>query len=257
MALYRTEGVILRNQLLGEADRIVTIYTRERGKVRAVARGARRPRNRFVGSSQPFTLADFLIFDNKGLDNISQIEIKESFAELRDDLGLMARASYLAELLCQVMEEEEANPEIYRLLVACYYLLLEAKNSPSVDPDSVLCLYEAQLLKFLGYAPLLDGCMGCHAPLDARAYTFYTSLGGVLCDACRDKGTRPESPGIKVSKGTIETLKYLLNCDPGKLRNFRMSRSTKVELQQVLRSHIDFRLEVPLKSRNFLEHFLG
>ena len=115
MALYRTEAVVLRTRNLGEADKILTLFSDKRGKIRAVARGSRRPRNHLMGVSQPFTYGSFLIFKGKNLDSVSQGSIIDAQVYLREDLLKMAHASYI-ELVDRLTEEYDPNQafEAYR-----------------------------------------------------------------------------------------------------------------------------------------------
>ena len=115
MGLYHCEGIVLRTRLFGEADRIVTLLTKEKGKIEAVARGVRRPRNRLVGVTQQFSYLRGLIFTGKDLDQLSQAELIKSFAPLRDDLLKMAYATWWAELLDTFLPVAEVNTEIFLL----------------------------------------------------------------------------------------------------------------------------------------------
>ena len=109
---------MIRSRNLGEADRLLTLYSYQRGKVRAVARGARRPRNRLRAGAEPFTHGDYLLFSNKGLDNISQCEIIGSFRAIREDLIKTAIGAYILELLDALTEEEEPVGDLFPFLLA-------------------------------------------------------------------------------------------------------------------------------------------
>ncbi|HHV62027.1 MAG TPA: DNA repair protein RecO [Firmicutes bacterium] len=245
MSLYKTEGIVLRNRDLGEADRIVTVYTRERGKVRAVAKGARRPRSRFVGSTLVFTYADFLIFKGKGLDNISQVSIIEPFSRLRSDLVSMAYASYMAELVDISTEEDEKNDSIFLLLLTAFQVLPELP-----DPEMLRFAFEARLMTYLGYKPVLDRCATCGGNPEAAELAFDAATGGVLCLECA--GAQGDG-AIKVSRGTVELLKRILNHDLRRIGQLKASVEVRRQLDAILKSHIDYHLDRSLKSREFLE----
>lgn len=114
MALYRTDAIVLGHRNLGEADKILTIFSPEKGKIHAVARGVRRPRNPILAGSQLFTYSNFLIMEGRNLDNISQCEIKESFYKIRQNLEYMAYGLYFAELLRVSTPMEDKNRELFR-----------------------------------------------------------------------------------------------------------------------------------------------
>src|SRR5690554_1929461 len=113
MNLYRTDGIVLRTRPLGEADKILTLLTRDRGKIEVVARGARRPRNRLAAAAQPFSYLKVLIFAGKGLDQLSQAEIIKSFGPIRENLVKMAYASFWSEFLDLLLPLEEENSELF------------------------------------------------------------------------------------------------------------------------------------------------
>src|SRR5690554_5933659 len=128
MNLYRSEGIILRSRPLGEADKILTMLTRDKGKVEVVARGARRPRSRLVGAAQPFSYLKVLFFSGKSLHQLSQAQIIKSFAPLRDDLTHMTYAAYWTELIDTFLPLDEPNQDIFLFLLAGLVVLEKSTN---------------------------------------------------------------------------------------------------------------------------------
>lgn len=114
MALYRTDAIVLGYRNLGEADKILTLFSPDKGKIHAVARGVRRPRNSLLAGSQLFSYCNFFIMEGRSLDNISQCEIKESFYKIRQNLEPMAYGLYFAELLRASTPMEDKNRELFR-----------------------------------------------------------------------------------------------------------------------------------------------
>src|SRR6266545_5086277 len=117
MSLYRERGVVLRTHKLGEADRIITFLTRDRGKVRAVAKGVRKTKSRFGGRLEPPTHVDLLLYEGRELDIVTQAETLDHFGGLRDDYERLSRAVSMLEAADQVALEREANPQLYKMLV--------------------------------------------------------------------------------------------------------------------------------------------
>lgn len=242
MAIYRTEGIVIRTQDLGEADKIVTVYTRDEGKVRAVARGARRPRNRLLGVAQVFTHSDFMFFRNKGLDTLSQAELREPFLALRGDLYKMAYGAYILELVNALTEEGEKNVQVFSLLLATLYLL-----ELSTHYSLLTHAFEIRIMALLGYSPELCNCVSCGKQIAYEKLWFSPSHGGILCGDCTDKGD-----AIKVSVGTVKVLERLLYGELDKLHILKLTDDMSRELDTILRKYIDYRLEKPLKSLEFL-----
>jgi DNA repair protein RecO (recombination protein O) len=190
--LYRTQALILKRMDLGEADRIVTFFTRDVGKVRAVAKGVRRTTSRAAGHLEPFTLSDVLFAVGRELDVISQADTLEAFRTIREDLQLTTHAYYLAELVDLLTEDHFENRAVFDTLVDG----LHALGEKAADVKLVLIIFHLKLLDALGYRPELRECVSCRAVIEPDRNHFSALVGGVLCPACghneataRDLGT--------------------------------------------------------------------
>ena len=189
--LYRTPAVILKRTDLGEADRIVTFFSRDVGKIRAVAKGVRRTTSRSAGHLEPFTLSDVMFAVGRELDVISQADTLEAFREIREDLELTTHAYYLAEVVDLLTEDRLENRDVFDTLVEGLRSLRATH-----DPRMVLIVFHLRLLDALGYRPELRECVSCRTPIEPNRNHFSALLGGVLCPACgpreptaRDIGT--------------------------------------------------------------------
>jgi DNA repair protein RecO (recombination protein O) len=189
--LYRTQAVVLKRMDLGEADRIVTLFSRDEGKIRAVAKGVRRSTSRSAGHLEPFTLSDVLFAAGRELDVISQADTLESFRVLRENLDLTTHAYYLAELVDLLTEDRFENRGVFDALVQGLHELTHWR-----DGRVVLVAFHLRLLEALGYRPELRECVGCRAQIAPDRNHFSAVLGGVLCPGCghsertaRDIGT--------------------------------------------------------------------
>ncbi|NLB73805.1 MAG: DNA repair protein RecO [Firmicutes bacterium] len=244
MALYTTEGIVLKTQNIGEADRICTIYSRGKGKARAVARGARRPRSRFVSSTQMFAYGDFQIFTGKSLDGISQVELKESFPRLHDDLVKLAYASYVAELVSEMTEEGDGDQIVFDMLLAYMRVLSETS-----DPGLVTVAFEIKFATILGYRPRLESCSECGSETLSREVYFNPEAGGIICNRCSQG-----SPGkTRVSWGAVRLLEALLMAEFIKIERIKANPGVRREIERLIRAHLGFRLNRRLKSLEFLE----
>mgnify|MGYP000126760732 CR=1 FL=1 len=246
MALYRVEGIVLKTRELGEADKIVTLYCRDQGKVRAVARGSRRPRNRLSSGTQLFTYGEFLLSEGKNLDAISQAEIRESFRGLREDLARMAYASYVMELTGEMVEAKEPNEPLFLLLLGVLHLLGE--DDPG-NHETIVRFFELKLLTLLGYRPHLRNCVSCSNP---EVSFFSPALGGMVCRRCRE-----QVPGatevVKVAPGTVQAMRKLDESRFHGARAVKPGATINREMEFVTRTYITYLLEKPLKSWAFLD----
>jgi DNA repair protein RecO (recombination protein O) len=247
MPTYTADSLVLRRLNLGENDRILTLYTREHGKLSAVAKGARRATSRLVGATELFTQARVLLATGKSLDIVTQCEIRASFPALRNDLERLARATYLCELLDVFSHERDAaaSAECFDLTVAALTLL--GRDMPYLD--GLIHAYELRLLDLLGYAPVLDRCARCGNPLDRAPFGFSPTLGGTLCHADRNRG----DDAIPLSAAALALLQALASIDPEALATLHPDRKPAAEVDRVLRWFIRTRAERNLKSADFLD----
>jgi len=187
--LYRDEGIVLRTIKLGEADRIVTIFTQGHGKIRAVAKGIRKTTSKFGARLEPTSRVALQCYRGRELDVVTQAETLEANRVLREEYGLLTHAVPMLEAIDQVAQEREPNPSAYRMLTGALHTLAERRN-PMVTPA-----FFWKLLSLEGFHPMLDGCARCATETDIdELVAFDLQEGGTLCRACARGGGRPLSP---------------------------------------------------------------
>ncbi|HET9691688.1 MAG TPA: DNA repair protein RecO [Acidimicrobiales bacterium] len=197
MRTYRDDAVVLRTHKLGEADRIVVLLTKGRGKVRAVAKGVRKTKSRFGGRLEPPGHVALQLYEGRNLDTVTQAESIELFPGIRADLGRMTDAMALLEAVDQVSQEGEATPALHTMLTGALRTL-----DRSASPLLVGAFYW-KLLTLEGVMPVLDGCARCGASADAvELVAFDPAEGGALCRACR-RGPALTSGGLSLIKAVL------------------------------------------------------
>ena len=178
MPLYRDQGVVLRTHRLGEADRIVSLLTEGRGKVRAVAKGVRRTKSKFGARLEPMSHVALQLYEGRGeLDTITQVETIETFRAAREDFDRVTKVGALLEVVDQVSQEGEPNPNLYRMLLGALRSLVSA------DSPLLVAGFYWKLLSQESFHPVLDVCASCGA--DGPLVAFELSEGGALCRSCR------------------------------------------------------------------------
>jgi DNA repair protein RecO (recombination protein O) len=190
MPLYRDDAVVLRTYKLGEADRIVVLFTRGRGKVRAVAKGVRRTRSKFGSRLEPGSLVQLQLYEGRNLDIVTQAERIEPLSTLRSDLDSYGRATILLEAVDQISSDGDPNPALFKLLVGALRELDQSKNA------LVVPAFVAKLLALEGVQPMVDACVVCGSPDDLVVLELHE--GGVLCRNCR-RGGQPISEAARVA----------------------------------------------------------
>ena len=181
MGLSRTTGIVLRKTKLGEADNIVTLVTEDRGKVRAVAKGVRKTKSRFGGRLEPMSHVALLLYEGRNLDVVNQVETIDQFRHIRADLDRLAAATSMLEAVDAVVQEDDHDPQLHRMLLGALRTL-DAQPSQLVVPAFFL-----KLLAHIGFRPVLEMCASCGA--DDPLVSFDPIEGGVLCRSCA-RGTR-------------------------------------------------------------------
>jgi DNA repair protein RecO (recombination protein O) len=246
--LYRTEAIILRHADLGEADRLLTIFTPARGKLRVVAKGARKPASRKSGHVELFTRSTLLIAKARNLDIVSQAETVEVYRALREDLLRSTYAHYIVELLDRFTGDEEEGAELYGLLADTLSRLCEAEN-----PALLARFYELRLLVLAGYQPRLFDCARCGKPLreiesEPPPYGFDCGQGGVLCDECAPRSR----DALPLSLAALKVLRHAVRVEWPAFAALKLRLLVAREVEQVMQRYITYILERNLKSVEFL-----
>jgi DNA repair protein RecO (recombination protein O) len=204
VSLYRDEGVVLRVQKLGEADRIVTVLTRRHGRVRAVAKGVRRTRSKFGATVEPFSHVDLQLYAGRNLDIVVQAESLTAYGETlaRDYSRYTAGTAVLETAERLTAEEREPSLRLF-LLVLGALRTLSPKHGVDRDPSLVLDAFLLRAMSVSGYAPALLDCARCGDPGPHRA--FSVPAGGSVCPACRPPGAASPSPAAVGLMGDLLT----------------------------------------------------
>jgi DNA repair protein RecO (recombination protein O) len=185
--LYRDSGVVLRTIKLGEADRIVTVFTHVHGKVRAVAKGVRKTTSKFGARLEPTSHIALQCYRGRELDVVTQVETIEANRALREGYGLLTHAVPMLEAVDQVAQEREPNPALYRMLTGALRTLA-LQRARVVTPA-----FFWKLLSLEGFHPMLDSCARCGGD-DVALVAFDVDEGGALCAPCARGGGRPMTP---------------------------------------------------------------
>ena len=240
---FRVEAIVLRHINWGEADRILTLFSLEMGKLRALAKGVRKPRSRKAGHLEPFTRASLQLARARDLPIITQAETLDAHMPLREELLMPTYAALVVELLDRFTYEEGENRGLYRLMANTLSRLSAGHN-----PDLVIHFYELRLLDLVGFRPHLFHCANCGREIQAQDQFFSPEHGGVLCPDCGRGilGVRPVS---------MNALKYM--------RHFQRSSYAEAfkavipapiyrEIENLMQDYITYYLERNLNTPSFL-----
>lgn len=243
MRTYAANGIVLRRIDLGEKDRILTIFSKEHGKLGAVAKGARRPGSRLTAACEPFTYSRMLLASGRNLDILSQADIRESFPCVKCDMNRVAYAVYLLELTNHFIENREPNPDLFDSLLSVMYVM-----ESGADPEICARRFELDLLSLLGYEPRFDCCVVCGCRTLPGSIGFSPALGGITCGDCFSK----LSDAMPVQASVCSHIQTLRDAEPRDIGSIRIASPARREIARVLRAHIRYRLEREIKSTDFI-----
>ena len=259
MPIQKTQAIVIRAFALREANKIITFYTPDFGKIKAVAYGVKSPKSKLSGSLELLNHG-MLLFnyrENRDLQNLSGFDLIEGFDGIRADFTRITYGCYLAELVDAIASEGDANPEIFDLLRRTYQFLVDTDDVPLLAR-----VFEIKFLDLAGYAPQLSQCANCGSVVTAAptqktkgvpVMLFSVQNGGMLCGSCQHRDTS----AFSIAPGSCELLKTLRKSELDKVNRIRASTQNHRELKLILSSFIQYHTERSLKSLKFIESVLG
>lgn len=241
---YQTEAIIIKKIKLREADRILTLYTPDFGKIQAVAKGVRRPKSKMAGHLELLTHSLISLARGRNLDTITGSQTINSFLPLKSDLELASCALYATELVDQFTADHIENRPLFELLLETMLHLCQAG-----DKELVLRYFELHLLNEVGYRPQLQQCVSCHTALKPVINSFSPSSGGVLCPDCRQS----QSLAYPLTIDALKVLRLFQNSDYNTTSRLKMNPELSHELKKVMRHNLKYLLEREIKSAAWLD----
>lgn len=240
-----TKGVVIRQTKYSEADKILTIFTKERGKIQAIAKGSRRPKSPLMGSTEVFCYSEFLMYNGKGLYNVNQGQIIDSFYSLREDIYKLSYATFILELIDSSVVEEEANDILFELLIKTLKTLTDMKD----NYRKLLLAFQIKYISFIGFRPQLVDCANCGSEIKSMV-KFDLLEGGVVCDDCFTNDINQ----LNVSRKLINIMKVLLYAKLEDLEELSIPEVEEKKIEEVLIKYITSHIEKKrFKSLEFLK----
>jgi len=240
--LKKCEGIVIRSTDYGESNKVVTIYTREWGKIGVMARGAKKPKSRLSAITQLFTHGYFLVQKGTGMASLQQGEMVTSMRSIREDIFLTAYASFVVELTDKSTEDSKSNPFLFELLYQTLHYINEG-----YDPDILADIFAIKILNVLGLNPVLNQCSVCGST--DGTFAFSIREGGLICHRCLDK----DPYHLKLLPATVRLLRLFYYFDLSRLGNISVKNETKQQLTKVITAYYEEYSGLHLKSKKFLQ----
>lgn len=250
MSILKTQGIVLKEVNYGEADKILTIFTKSRGKINASARGARRPNSRMIASTQLMCYSEMVLYKGREMYTLSNADVIEPFYGVREDIVRFAYASYLLDVTNTVVQEEQPASRILRLLLNSLHIL----SKPGRDPGMVARIFEIRLTLITGFTPIISECTRCGRSMaDEAAYVegagFSYERCGVLCGNCATL----DKNATLILPGTFLSICHVLTSPFEQIFAFSASDKVEAELERIFTKYLQDRFETTFSTLSFLK----
>lgn len=245
---YRAQAIVLGHFEYGEADRILKLFTLEKGKISAIAKGVRKIRSRKAGHLEPFTQVNVFLARGRDLDIITQAEAVNLMMGLRGDLRRMALASYIVEVLDRFTYDEGPNPNLFRLLSHTLSRLEAQANL-----ESVIHYFEIRLLELVGYRPQLFECIDCGEKIQAQDQFFSPLGGGIACPKCG----RMRAEAWPIEQNVLRYLRHLQRSSWAAVKPLEIPEPVHKGLAALFEAYFSYLLERRLNTPEFLRKVQG
>jgi len=245
MPLFKTNAIVTRSLNYGESDKIVTFFSQDFGKIRGIAKGARRSKKRFQNALGLFSHLRLIFFDREGVGLVraESGDILHAFPGIRDNLTKIYYGNYFLELVNEMAGEREANPEAFHLLL---FFLLDLEEGEPLEER--LRMFEIRMLSLFGYQPSLKGCAVCRKDTDdlrgALHVFFSPEKGALVCDQC----SKLLNHLIPLSLGTAKLIEQISQTDLTKIYRLKFTPQALNESRVLLPRFINYQLGKELKS---------
>lgn len=239
-------GMVLNVMPIGDYDKRITLLTRERGKITAFARGARRQNSQLLAATNPFSFGEFEAYEGRSSYTIAKVTIKNYFRELANDFDVAYYGFYFLEFADYYCQENSDEREMLKLL----YQSLRALESPAFDNRLVRAVFELKAMSINGEGPNVFSCMNCWKK--ANLTYFSVPKGGMLCEECGKKET-----GIHMMESTSYAMQFIIASTVEKLYSFSLKEEVLLELQRILKSYMERYLNHEFQSLKIVEQAEG
>lgn len=236
---YKTKGIILKRTNLGEADRILTIFTETHGKIKAIAKGVRKTLSKLAGHLEPFCLVNLGIAEGKNLDVITDATNIKCFIKLRGNLDKTNIAYFIAEMIETMTGENEKHLEIYELLNNTF------EHLNNNNDRLLLSYFELNFLAESGFKPELQKCLVCNKKIISGKNYYHFEVGGLACENCRGD--------VLISDKAIKILRLFLKHKITLVEKLKIDKKLTLEVENIIDRYLKYIAQKEFKSKRFLK----
>lgn len=246
MGFLKTRGIVVKEVSTGEADKIITIFTRNQGRISALSKGGKRPKSKLAAGSQILSYGEFVLYSGKDIYSVNSCDVIEPFYEIRNDMVKLTYAAHFMDIVLELIQENQPSPRLLKLLLNTLHMLAKTQK----QPDLISCIFELRSISIAGYAPHVNNCMNCGGAPE-RNYSFSFSKCGFLCD--REKCSDEDRVSILLSPGASRAVQHIVYAPMEELFGFGLSPEVQEELSRITRRYLRERLERDFTKLDFLK----
>lgn len=240
--LHKWEGIVIKSRSYGESNKIVTLMTREAGKVAVMARGAKKPTSRLAGITQTFMHGMFVVQRTSGMGTLQQGEHISSMRNIQTEIMATAYASYIVELIDRLVDEGGPQPFVFDVLQQALHAIEEG-----YDPEAITLFVDWKMLPFTGVQPVLHACASCGQVEGEFAFSF--SQGGFLCHRC----FHLDSYIIRLTPTQLKLIRMFYTVPIEQVGKLDLKKGTKYFIKKIVTTIYEEQTGIRLKSRSFIE----
>ena len=238
MSITKTEAIVLKSIRFGDTSRIATLYSKDHGKIKVIAKGIRKPKSRLAGALQTFSHIHIVFYRKRTTEIylLSQADTIDSHQLLYKDLNRYAFASAALELLDKLITGEEPNPRLFELALSILHLV---ERLPDRQLERAFCHFALKLTDLLGYKPKFDGCVGCNKQVEGKFVLFSPEKGGIICKRC---ATRDQAY-LRLSRDSAVSALKLQSIKTEELDTYNIPKGRTEEILNMILNLLDYHTE--------------
>lgn len=245
MGYIKAKGLIIKEVNTGEADKIVTVFTKNEGKLSAFAKGARRTKSSLAAGTQFLCYSDFVMFKGRDMYSINTCEVIEPFYEIRNHIERLTYAAHVIDITGDVVQENQPSTKVLQLVLNTLHVLSKTDKSPEL----AVRIFELRLMSILGYAPYVGGCMECGCE-EFENLSFSFKKCGFICRKCEQS----DPYALEISPAAAKAINYIVYSKINDLFSFNLSQAALDELSRISRRYVRERLERDYTKLDFLKN---
>ena len=246
MSFLKTRGIVIREVSTGEADKIITIFSRNRGQLSALVRGGKRPKSKLAAASQVMCYGEYVLYSGMELFTVNRCDVIEPFYEIRNDMVKLTYAAHFMDIVLEIVQENSPAPKLLQLLLNSLHMLAKTEK----QPELISRIFELRTLVTAGYSPHVRQCMNCGQEAE-KFYSFSFEKCGFLCDT--EECLAWDRLSIMLSPGASRAIQHIVHARMEELFSFNLSQEVLGELELIIKKYLRQQMDRDFTKLDFLK----